>query len=307
METTCIRFLLWKLRPTQTVKNFPRVLWNQSIRFNSQKSPLLAPVLNQTIPVLIFISRFFCLRFYNLNFKSSEGSLHLSFANYNIVYTCGIVRLSLFNSFVILIIFAENSNCEGPHYIVLCWATAGRQMYNILVTAGHQLYLARLEKTPLDLLNSFIYDSTSRSYNLSFTMRSDPLMSYLGAVLGSFLCLSWMLTANWLADCSIFSCLFSSLSVIKSKSKSHCEWRSVSHYVLVSSPIWVPWPDIYFCLIVTFLFPWGALSDERTGLSLVCAADPCQPLKSSVCVWNRRHLFSRLYLPSQQFGCLRNA
>jgi hypothetical protein len=31
------------------------------------------------------------------------------------------------------------------------------------------------------------------------------------------------------------------------------------------------------------------------------------PLKSSVCVWNRRHLFSQLYFPLQQSGCLRNA
>jgi hypothetical protein len=29
-------------------------------------------------------------------------------------------------------------------------------------------------------------------------------------------------------------------------------------------------------LTVTFLFPWVALSDERTGLSFVCAAGPCQ-------------------------------
>jgi hypothetical protein len=29
-------------------------------------------------------------------------------------------------------------------------------------------------------------------------------------------------------------------------------------------------------LTVTFLIPWGALSDERTGLSFVCAAGPCQ-------------------------------
>jgi hypothetical protein len=31
-----------------------------------------------------------------------------------------------------------------------------------------------------------------------------------------------------------------------------------------------------FVLTVTFLFPWGALSDERMGLSFVCAAGPCQ-------------------------------
>jgi hypothetical protein len=37
--------------------------------------------------------------------------------------------------------------------------------------------------TPLDLLHCFIYDSTSRYYNLCFTTSSDPLMSCLGAVL----------------------------------------------------------------------------------------------------------------------------
>jgi hypothetical protein len=29
------------------------------------------------------------------------------------------------------------------------------------------------------------------------------------------------------------------------KSKSHCDWRSDSQYVLVSSPIWNSWPDIF--------------------------------------------------------------
>jgi hypothetical protein len=49
-------------------------------------------------------------------------------------------------------------------------------------------------------------------------------------------------------------------------------------------------PDSYFrteCgirLTVTFLIPWGALSDERTGLSFVCAAGPCQRNLSRVLV-----------------------
>jgi hypothetical protein len=59
----------------------------------------------------------------------------------------------------------------------------------------------------------------------------------------------------------------------KSESKSHCYWRlvgrsvsqSVSQSVLVSSPIWGSWPNIYYCLTVTVLLLWGALSDERTG------------------------------------------
>jgi hypothetical protein len=37
-------------------------------------------------------------------------------------------------------------------------------------------------------------------------------------------------------------------------------------------------------LTVTFLVPWGALSDERTGLSFVCAAGPCQRSLSRVLV-----------------------
>jgi hypothetical protein len=57
--------------------------------------------------------------------------------------------------------------------------------------------------------------------------------------------------------------------VPKSKSKSHCDWRSVNQYVLVSSPIWGSWPDIYYSLTVKVLFLWGTLSDERTGLSFV--------------------------------------
>jgi hypothetical protein len=37
------------------------------------------------------------------------------------------------------------------------------------------------------------------------------------------------------------------------------------------------------------LFPWGALSDERTGLSFVCAAGPCQRSLSRVLVpWDLR-------------------
>jgi hypothetical protein len=51
----------------------------------------------------------------------------------------------------------------------------------------------------------------------------------------------------------------------KSKSKSHCDWRSVSLSVLVSSPR----PDVSSCLKVTVLSMWGALSDERSGLSFV--------------------------------------
>jgi hypothetical protein len=49
----------------------------------------------------------------------------------------------------------------------------------------------------------------------------------------------------------------------------------VSQYVLVSSPLWNLWPDIIFCLKVAVLSMWGALSDERLGLSLVSHCQQC--------------------------------
>jgi hypothetical protein len=54
------------------------------------------------------------------------------------------------------------------------------------------------------------------------------------------------------------------------------------------------------CVTVTVLFLWGALSDERSGLSFVCAAGPCQRSLSWVRVpWDLRPYFtvSDLRLP----------
>jgi hypothetical protein len=96
--------------------------------------------------------------------------------------------------------------------------------------------LARLLMTPFDLLHSFISDSTSHHYNLSFTMSSDPLMSCLGAVLGSLLCLSRMLTANWLTD-SVY--VYLCLSLLKS---SHCVRKRRHLVAKFAFPVLVlPW------------------------------------------------------------------
>jgi hypothetical protein len=70
----------------------------------------------------------------------------------------------------------------------------------------------------------------------------------------------------------------------------------------VLSPIWGSWPDIYYCLTITVLFLWGALSDERMGLSfvLVYVAGPRQPSRSRVRVpWHSWPYFtvSDLRLP----------
>jgi hypothetical protein len=58
-------------------------------------------------------------------------------------------------------------------------------------------------------------------------------------------------------------------------------------------------PDFYcrtdygIRLIVTFLIPWGALSDERMGLSFLSAAGPCQRSLSRVLVpWDLRPYFT---------------
>jgi hypothetical protein len=56
----------------------------------------------------------------------------------------------------------------------------------------------------------------------------------------------------------------------------------------------------HYCLTVTVLFLWGALSDERTGMSFVYGAGPCQSSLSRVRVpWDSRPYFavSDLRLP----------
>jgi hypothetical protein len=55
------------------------------------------------------------------------------------------------------------------------------------------------------------------------------------------------------------------------QSELHYNWRPVSRYVLVSCPIWDFWPEIYFFFFLNLqsCLIWGALSDERSGLSFV--------------------------------------
>jgi hypothetical protein len=81
-------------------------------------------------------------------------------------------------------------------------------------------------------------------------------------------------------------------------SRNSTDLKSVN---LVWRPIWGSWPDInYYRLTVTVLFLWVALSDERTGLSFVYAAGPCQRGLSRFRVpWDSRPYFtvSDLRLP----------
>jgi hypothetical protein len=59
------------------------------------------------------------------------------------------------------------------------------------------------------------------------------------------------------------------------------------------APIWGLRPDFYYCLTVASLLLWGALCDERTGLSFAIAVVSSQRSHSQVPVpWNSRPYFT---------------
>jgi hypothetical protein len=68
-----------------------------------------------------------------------------------------------------------------------------------------------------------------------------------------------------------------SIATRKSKSKLLYDWRSVSQYVLVSAPLWGPWPDFTF----SFLLPENCLVLGRPlwreDGSVICSA---------ICQWS---------------------
>jgi hypothetical protein len=75
-----------------------------------------------------------------------------------------------------------------------------------------------------------------------------------------------------------------------------------------NAPIWGLRPDFYYCETVGGLLIWGALSDERTGLSFTTAAGSLQRSHSSVRVpWDSRPYFtvsdSRLPFSSPPMNC----
>jgi hypothetical protein len=76
-----------------------------------------------------------------------------------------------------------------------------------------------------------------------------------------------------------FNCRFSSRS--KSQIYVTTDGQSAS-MPWCQDPIWGPRPDFCFCQRVAGSLMWGALSDERTGLSLTIAAGPRQRSHSRV-------------------------
>jgi hypothetical protein len=62
------------------------------------------------------------------------------------------------------------------------------------------------------------------------------------------------------------------------------------------APIWGLRPDFHYCQTVAGLLMWGALSDERTGLSFTTAAGPGHPSHSRVWVpWDSWPYFTLSY------------
>jgi hypothetical protein len=69
--------------------------------------------------------------------------------------------------------------------------------------------------------------------------------------------------------------------------------QSVGQCVLVSSPFWLSWPDVCYCLTVTVVSLWCALSDERTGLSF--ASQSLKYLVICQCVHKYLHFMCIVY------------
>jgi hypothetical protein len=81
------------------------------------------------------------------------------------------------------------------------------------------------------------------------------------------------------------------------------KWTRSESYVTTDSqlaslscnkaPMWDLRPDFYYCQTVVRLLMWGALSDQRTGLSFTIAAGLHQRSRSRVWVlWDPRPYFS---------------
>jgi hypothetical protein len=89
---------------------------------------------------------------------------------------------------------------------------------------------------------------------------------------------------------------FNSSLLAESESESYVTTDSQSASLFWNkAPIWGLRPDFYYHRTVAGLLMWGALSDERTGLSFTIAAGTSQRSHSRV----RVPLDSRPYLLSQ--------
>jgi hypothetical protein len=111
----------------------------------------------------------------------------------------------------------------------------------------------------------------------------------------------WRLLSESCCVVSVGRPLWPEVRSVSCQSKSHYNWRSVTQYVEVSSPLCNSWPDITFCLKVAVLSMWGALSDERSGLlsfevevtlQLTVSQSVCQGVERTLQLVTRYYLLS---------------
>jgi hypothetical protein len=115
-----------------------------------------------------------------------------------------------------------------------------------------------------------------------------------------FLCSQTHIPAGWRPETRLFT---SDSATILSGSESYVttdgQSASLSRNI---APIWGLRPEFYYCQTVADLLTWGALSDERTGLSFTIAAGPRQRSHSWVRVpWDTRPYFNSLRFETSLF------
>jgi hypothetical protein len=127
------------------------------------------------------------------------------------------------------------------------------------------------------LISATDFIAASLSLQITHDVFFSQPNSFLAMILDliQFPCSQAHITAGW--RLKLDSPFLDYCSVCSVSSRVLCyERRSGGQSVLVSSPTWGLRPDFYYCQTVTGLLMWGALSNERTGLSFTIVVGPCQ-------------------------------
>jgi hypothetical protein len=129
----------------------------------------------------------------------------------------------------------------------------------------------------LQIVTTRNYSSIANSHTLQFiTAHTKSSQSAVSSPVVAWWQITTMSSASVLTFLSAGDCPITN-TLSKSKSKLRYDRWSVGQSVLVcQAPIWGLWPDFYYCQTVAGLLMWGALSDERTGLSFTIPAGPRQ-------------------------------
>jgi hypothetical protein len=153
------------------------------------------------------------------------------------------------------------------------WAVNSLLKKSYIMTDGQSASVSWCQELISDprpnFLLSFIIFLTVESVDVG-----RPFWREVGSIVLSCFWASPAETFLGLSPAGLMTITYLRMRLNQPKSRSHVTThsQSVSQYVKVSSPLWDLWPDITFCPKVAVLSLWGALSDERSGLSFsVCS------------------------------------